>query len=502
MSILKKNIAANFAGSIWQSVMALAFIPLYIKFIGIESWGLIGIFATLQAIFGLLDMGISSTLNREMARLSVIPHKKQEMRNLVRTLEVIYWILAIFIGVTVVLLSPIIANHWIKAGHLSPKIIEQALLLMGFIIALQMPVGFYSGGLMGLQQQVLLNTINVCINTLRGAGSVLILWLVSPTINAFFLCQIIFSIINVLFLSIFLWRRLPQAENKAIYQRHLLKGIWKFAAGMSGISFLSVILTQMDKIILSKMLSLEMFGYYMLANIIAMSLGRLFTPLFFSIYPIFTQLASINNQDELKKLYHKSCQFMSVLILPVATIIALFSYEVILLWSQNPLTAEKTYRLLRIMVCGSALNGLMNFPYALQLAFGWTSLSVFKNIIAVIILVPLLIYMTTRYGATGAAYVWLILNIAYVVLEIPLMHGRLLVKEKWRWYLQDVAIPLVTSIIIAGLGRVLVSGPISQFMMLQYLFGISAATLVMTIITTPIIRSLVFEQLSKIKFIQ
>ena len=70
---LKKNIAANFSGSIWQSLMSLAFVPLYIKFMGIESYGLIGIFATLQAMFVLLDMGLSATLNREMARLSVLP---------------------------------------------------------------------------------------------------------------------------------------------------------------------------------------------------------------------------------------------------------------------------------------------------------------------------------------------------------------------------------------------------------------------------------------------
>jgi O-antigen/teichoic acid export membrane protein len=118
MSLLKKNIVANFTGSIWQTLMGLIFIPLYIKFMGIESWGLIGFFATLQVMFGLLDMGLSSTLNREMARLSALPHKEQEMRNLVRTLEVIYWGVAVIIGIVVVSFSPFITHQWIKAGQL------------------------------------------------------------------------------------------------------------------------------------------------------------------------------------------------------------------------------------------------------------------------------------------------------------------------------------------------------------------------------------------------
>jgi len=500
MNLLKKNIAANFTGSIWQAIMGLVFIPLYIKFMGIESWGLIGFFATLQAIFGLLDMGLSSTLNREMARLSVLPGKEQEMRNLVRTLEAVYWCVAVFVGIAVVSLSPFIVHHWVKAGQLSPKTIEQALLIMGFVIALQMPTGFYSGGLMGLQKQVLLNVINISISTLRGAGAILILWLVSPTIQAFFLWQIVISITNAFLLAFFLWRRLPLGEKRAVFQKQLLKGIWRFSAGMSGISILAAILTQLDKVILSKMLSLEIFGYYMLASMVAMSLPRLFTPVFFSIYPRFTQLVSINNQDELKRLYHKSCQFIAVLILPVTIVIALFSYEVILLWTQNPTTAERTHLLVSILICGTALNGLMNPPYALQLAFGWTRLSVFKNIIAVILFVPLIIYMAMRYGATGAASVWLFLNIGYVFFEIPIMHRRLLRKEKWRWYWQDVCVPLIAGLSLAGLGRLFFSGTTSQFMMLLYLSIISVLTLGITLISVPTMRSILYGQLLKIQF--
>jgi O-antigen/teichoic acid export membrane protein len=304
---MKKNMAANFAGNIWQALMSFIFIPLYIKFTGIESWGLIGIFLTLQAMSSILDLGMSNTLNREMARLSALKDREQEMRNLVRTLEMLYWCIAVFVGIIIAALSPVIAHHWIKASQLSPKTIEQAFLLMGVAIALQMPVGFYSGGLMGLQRQVLLNAINIVTNTLRGVGAVLLLWLVSPTIQTYFLWQIAVSIINTFLLAMFLKRRLLFAGNKAVFQKQLLKGIWRFAAGMSGIAILSTIITQLDKVILSKMLSLEMFGYYTLASTVAMSLGYLVLPVFYSVYPMFTQSASIDDQDGLKRLYHKSC---------------------------------------------------------------------------------------------------------------------------------------------------------------------------------------------------
>ncbi len=293
--------------------MGLAFIPLYIKFIGVEAYGLIGIFATLQAIFTILDMGITATLSREMARLSVLPGREQEMRDLVRSLEIIYWCVAIFIGMAIMAISPFIAHHWVKAGQLSPQTIEQALLIMGFAMALQWPASFYSGGLMGLQKQVLLNAINIGMSTLRGVGAVLILWLIFPTIQAFFSWQIIISIINTGLLSFFLWHRLPRAERRATFKKQLLKGIWRFAAGMSGISILATILTQLDKIILSNMLTLEMFGYYTLAGVFAMSLYRLIGPVFSAIYPRFTQFVSLGNHDGLKQ--SLSCE-LSVYVRP------------------------------------------------------------------------------------------------------------------------------------------------------------------------------------------
>jgi len=499
MNSIKINIVANFTGSIWQAFMGLVFIPLYIKFMGVESYGLIGFFATLQALLVILDMGLSATLTREMARLSVLSGREQEMRNLVRSIEVIYWCVAVLIGMIIMTTSPFIAHHWVKAEQFPPQTIEQATRIMGLAMALQWPASFYSGGLTGLQKQVVLNIINICMSTLRGAGAALILWLVSPTIQAFFSWQIIISIVNISLLSFFLWRRLPRAEKRATFQQQLLMDIWRFAAGMSGISVSATILTQLDKIILSKMLTLEMFGYYTLAGVFTMSLYRLIGPVFSAIFPRFTQLVSLASQDGLKQLYHASCQLVSVLILPVSVIIAMFSYEIMLIWTQNQITAENSHTLVSILICGTALNGLMNIPYGLQLAYGWTRLALSANLIAIILLSPMIVFMTLQYGAVGAASVWVILNIGYVFISIHFMHRRLLPLEKWSWYWNDVSLPLIASILISGLGRIVIDGHISQFITIIYLIIISISTLAITAISTKTTRVWFLNKLSKLK---
>ena len=113
MSLVKKNLLANFMGKGWSALMGFAFVPFYIKLMGIEAYGLVGFFSTLVAVFALLDLGLTTTLNRELARYSALPDKALEMRNLVRTLEVVYWGLAGLIGLITMLLAPFIARQWL-----------------------------------------------------------------------------------------------------------------------------------------------------------------------------------------------------------------------------------------------------------------------------------------------------------------------------------------------------------------------------------------------------
>ena len=502
MSVLKKNIVANFAGSIWQTLMGLAFIPLYIKFLGIESYGLIGVFATLQGVFTILDMGLSATLTREIARLSVLPGKEREMHNLVRTLEIIYWCIALFIGTIVISITPFLAQHWFIAKTISTKSIEQALLIMGFVMVFRWPASFYSGGLIGLERQILLNLINMGMSTLGGVGVIVILWLISPTLQAFFLWQLSISVINICLLAILLKHRLPKTQHRVYFDKKLLIGIWRYAAGVAGISFMGMLMTQLDKIILSKMLSLEMFAYYTLAGTVAISLYRIINPVSNGIFPRITHLVALDDKVGLAQFYHKSCQVMSVLIIPVTVIIAVFSKEILLIWTQNPVTAENTHLLVSVLICGTALNGLCNIPYITQLANGWTKLGLITNFISVILIVPLIIFMATHYGALGGAMAWVILNGGYVLIGIQFMHRRLLTSEKWRWYWQDISLPVLTSLIIAGLGRLILGTQSSQLVTLIYLGLISFSTLIATAIATPATRFIFLNKLADLKLLK
>ena len=449
LPLVRHNIIANYSGRAWTSLLSLAFVPLYIKLMGVEVYGLLGIFMSLGALLSLLDMGLSATLSRELPRLSTVDESAQEARNLVRTFEVVYWGTGVVIGIAVVLLAPLIARYWIHSGAVGRETVEYALMIMGMSIAFQWPGGLYSGGLMGLQRQVVLNVIRSSMVTLQHVGALLVLLLISPTILAFFFWQSFVGLLTTIVLGIWVWKSLPESRSAAKFERALLVKNWRFATGMTGISLVTMLLTQLDKIILSKWLSLQAFGYYMLAFNVANSLNNVSFPIYSALLPKFTQLVASGDMNGLAALYHKGARLLSALMLPVAMTVIFFSNEILALWLNNPVVSENAQPILVLLMIGTAFNAMMVVPFSLQLAHGWTRFSIYKNLIASVFLVPLLLVLIDWYQGIGAAIVWLILNLGYLAIEVPIMHRRLLTTEMRNWYRYDIIQPLMLVAVVA-----------------------------------------------------
>jgi len=422
--------------------MNLAFIPVYIRFLGVEAYGLVGLLALLQAWFTLLDMGMTPTLNREMARFTAGIHSPQSIRNLLRSLEILCFGLAALIGASIWGSSGYLANNWLKAEALPASVVAQAISLMALVVALRFVEGIYRGSLMGLQRQVWYNGANAALATVRNGGAVLVLMWISATTQAFFLWHALVSILSVAILSSSVHRALPDAPSTPRFSFESLEGVWKFARGMIGISFVAFLLTQVDKVLLSRLLSLELFGYYTLATTLAGVTYMLVAPVTAALFPSMVTLVTADDHSALTSMYHQGAQLVTVITAPAALLLCLFSGDVVFMWSGDAGLAASTAPILSALVLGTFLNGLMWMPYQCQLAHGWTSLVLEGNIAGAAVLVPAIFWAVPHYGAIGAAWIWVAVNIGLILVVIPLMHRRLIPLEKWNWYIGDVLLPL------------------------------------------------------------
>ena len=500
---LKLNALSNLFGSGWSAQLNLVAVPVYLHYLGVESYGIIGIFYTIQAITALLDFGISIIISRELARLSANPDDAQEMRDITSSTEIVTWLTGFLIGLLLFALSPVIAKYWLQSENLPTATVSQALMIMSAGFIAQWAINFYTNGLIGLERQHLLNGINSICVAIRVVGGILIVAFASSTIQALMIWQAVISGLQAFVMALALRKCLPPAPSRGRFSWHLLREKQRFAAGIAVMGILGLILYQLDKVILSKMLSLEFFGYYILASTIVNSgLALIARGVAGAVYPRFSYLVSLNNENALRELYHRSTQALAVLMLPSAALLIVFPYEIIKLWTQKPLTAENSWALLMILTIGTVLNGFLYIPYYLQLAHGWTRIIINCALIVICVVVPTLIITVSYYGAIAGAASWLLLNILTLLINVQMLHKQTLKGEQWKWYFADIAAPFAVALAVAFCGKFFLAAnapPLKTFFVLS-LTGLAGYAL--TALSLKSVRELIWSSCkSYIRFV-
>lgn len=426
MHSLKVNTAANFAGTFFVALVYLLVLPMYLRILGSDAFGVVGVFFSLSAICAVLDLGFGAALNREMAKLSIDQDVTGQIQAVLRTYEIVIWCMSALLGVALFFFLPVLVDHWLQTGRLDKDQLKIAFRWMAFSLALQMILSLYTNALWGLQKQIAYNVANSAMIALRLLGAVVIIWFVEPSLLYFFEWQATVALLHVLVLAGITWRYLPY-RGQALFDLEILKRSRQFIFDIALATLLATLLTHMDKILLSKLFSLREYGYYMIAWSIASILGRLASPVYAAWVPRLTQYVASRDAESLRASYFQGLRLLSILILPVAGILIFIPQYVLMTYTQDADLVQATSVALMLLSIGTTCNGLLLMPHAVALAHSWTRLSLIQNALACIFALPL-VYLAVKYwGLNGAGAGWMIVNALLLMCTLPLIHRYCLV---------------------------------------------------------------------------
>ena len=434
--------ASNLLTNVYSLVVGILFVPLYINHIGIEAYGIIGAFNGITTFLWLFDFGVTTNINREMAKFYE-SEDKRDLLDLKKTLEIVCYGLSGAIAVFLSGFIALLAFYWFNSDRFTPQYLFSVLSILAFSLVLQFPIAFYTGGLLGLNKQVPLNFINIFINTLKCIGSYVAVFYFDDKIHAFLIFQAALAIVQLLILKTALAKFTAIESYQGKFKREILRRLKKFTSELFANNVVIILLMQSDKVVLSRVLTLEDFGYYMLAySITTMTVGIFSNSVTNVIFPNFSRLVAADNREELIRNFHLSTQLMAWGMVSIATVLVFFAQEILTIWARNPAVAAKTSPLLAVWAVGIGLNTLTLIPYYLQLAYGRSNISFRFNLVSLIINVPALIVSSHFYGAFGAALCWVVLNLVYLFTFIPVIRNSFLAFSLGEWYFKDV-LPLL-----------------------------------------------------------
>ena len=470
MNTLRSNVLSNFASKAVQALGMLLFTPMYLRILGLEAVGLIGLWTTVRSFLTLLDFGMSTTLNREIAAARASEAEGGGHWNSVRTLEAISWSIALAAGLLFAILAPWTAHNWLQLTTTRPQSAIVALIFLGCAASFQLPTILYQGGLTGMERQVSMNGVIVVCSLARDVGSIVVLHLFPPTVVTFFFWQALISAAQCLAQRFMLTRALPTPAVKPRVDFSLISGFGGFMAGTGLISVTIMFVGLSDRIVLTKMVPMALFGVYSLAQTAAGSILILVSPLTTAAFPRFVALLVNEHSDRLEGLYHEFSQLVAVAIYPLASILVAFSGPALFAWTGRADYASEGHVVLSLVALATGLNSLLYLPLQLQLAARWTNLTLLTNAISAVLYVPILVLLTKRYGIVGAGIGLVLLMVGQLAIVPVVMHRRLLKGARTRWYLRDVLVPLLPSLSVGILSTFVFQVPSSRMGIVGTLF--------------------------------
>ena len=447
-----RNTGLNYLGQAYALLIGILILPFYLGHLGAEAYGLIGFFAVLQAWLQLLDAGMSPALVRQVAHyrgqgdLSAGPGPAGR---LLRSFELMLLPIAVATCVAIYLSSGWIADTWLQARELSTGTIGNCISLMGLMVGLRLYATLYKSGLQGVELHGWLNAANMLIATLRYFGGLFLVAFVSQDPLDFFLFQAAVALVETLAFASKAYVQLTAPRLLTGIDWQVVRPVLPFAGGMFFTSLLWIALTQLDKVLLSKVLLLKEYGYFSLVALITTGIMTLTNPLVQTLLPRMTMLVAEGRIADMERLYLNASRFVCSVLFPLAAVIAWHGQTLIFAWTGDQAAAQWSERMLFWYVPGSALMAVGAFQFYLQYAYGQLRLHIWYSVISTAISMPIVVYAALMHGAYGAALAWFFLRLATFLIWPPVVHRRFTPRLHGIWIGEMLRISAMTALGLA-----------------------------------------------------
>jgi O-antigen/teichoic acid export membrane protein len=435
----------NFAGFAVPVLLQLVTVPLFIRVIGIERYGVMALVWLLLGYFGLFDLGFGQAMARRIAILREAPAVQRAQ---------VFWTgtcLSVLTGAAGGLLL-YAAGTWLFGHVLSVPpglrgefraclpLVAMALPIVTFISAL-------SGSLQGREAFGPLNLSQVTGGVLYQVLPLLAASLVSPSLPGLVLAAIAGRLVTAGMLFWFCRARVPALSRPGLTAAEipalLTYGGWLTLTGV-----ISPLLTVFDRFVIGAVSGMGAVAAYTIPFNLVMRLAALPGSLQGALFPRFAAAAPA----EAGRLQGRAVLIVAGVTTPML-VTALFAMQPFLRLWVGPGLAGAAAPVGLILIPGLWANILAFIPYGFLQSRNRPDVPAKFHAAELIFYAPLLFILTRHFGAAGAAAAWDIRSAADAVLLFAasrLMPGLLscsfglgLVLAAFFWVSAGVQSPLL-----------------------------------------------------------
>jgi len=485
--VLLRNSLAHLVARIAALGAGIIAIPLVTVTLGTEALGLVGVYTTLQAMLGLFDLGLPMAANHRLAIMISRDAAPIRQAVMVRTLEVLFWSMAaLFLLLGLALHGPLAAS-WLNIVVLPRATVETALALMVVATAIRFPATFYTNVLFAYDRHTYPNAVTAISAMLRIGTALVALLVFQVGIVGYFVIQLVGSFAEVLFLVGGVW--LVHTHRWVRPQFAVLRDIAAMAGGLTLVSLTAVVLSQIDKVILSKVLTLGEFGLYSAGYTLAVGLAALSYPVGNAVFPQLSRSLTGKN-EEAARIVRAATELTILILVPLGCVMIVQTGPVLDLLFAIKTVPDALASILPLMMLGGIAQGFVTLPHLYQVAAGRVATVVWINLALLAPYAVLILVSAKAAGIGGAAFAFAASNIARLLVHWGVLCGSNRAAPVWR-----PAIGVALAAIAGGLILALMPTFIEARGLIAIAIAIFSVALlaVLTALTMPISRVRLFD---------
>ncbi len=398
---IKKKFIYNFISSILPIIFGIFIIPILIKNIGIERFGMLTIAWMIIGYFGLLDMGLGRSLTQKVAsRIGA-----SNLNNL-RFLIFIIILILFFIGILTASMIYFFSETLIvNIFNISSEYHDETIVGMVWL-SLSIPFVLISTGLLGVlegqQDFVKVAFVRAPLGILMMLFPLIIVQFTNSLqwiLCSLFFVRLLVSVLLIILVSI---STRTYVGNKIDIKE--LTSIFKFGGWVFISNLISPIMVYFDRFYIASILSVSVVAYYTTPFDVLIKILVIPYALVSVMFSTFSTHWSCNN-DLVEKYFKKSLLAIIIVMFPIILIAYLFAFEAMSLWLGDSF-AIQSYEILRVLSVGIFFNALGMIPFAFIQSIGKPDLTAKIHLIELPVYVLLIYVFIKQYGLIGAAYAW------------------------------------------------------------------------------------------------
>jgi O-antigen/teichoic acid export membrane protein len=479
-----KNALANLIGSLAGPLIGLVMTPFYLRIIGLEGLGLVGLMALITTVVGVFVAGISKTYQRDLATAQI--SAPEDLNGLLIGGMLLFGSLGLMLGAIVLAAGQFKIQTIASETRFSIETLSRSLVIISALLTLGITTSAISSILVSFKDQVWPNAFGITVGLLTAITSWFCLstW---PRVDVFYFCQLGGSVLGFLMLAL-RCHTILRSKTRRVNSRKT-REIWKNKIHSSGkLSLvliihegLGVLISQVDRILVTSYFPITALGAYNLGANPSRFVGIFTGPINTVTYPDLCKLAGDEFGFRASGEYLGRISFILTMLFVSAMIILIPAGDDMLnAWLGKDNVPKDAPSCFILLSAGCLLLAVAGPAYNLTVAHGKVGYGIYKNIISLLMLPPLGLWFIHLWGLAGVAALPVIYALNCVLICNWFAYKRHAdIRGAFRWIFGALSCLGVAAILTFGLNQAWFNG----LTMILTAFLVSALFFLIVVIT-------------------